>query len=332
MAKKAYQHLTHIQRCQISVLLKSNISQQEIAKLIGSSQSTISREIRRNSGLRGYRFKQAHHKAVSRRRKASSTPSKFSYEIQIFIEYLLTKKQWSPEQISGWMKRKYGAVAISHERIYQHVWQDKRKGGSLFKSLRQRGKKRNKRGSKAAGRGLIPNRVGIEERPDIVDDKQRVGDFEVDTIVGAQRRGSILSIVDRKTKLTFLALLPRGTASNVSAAMIAALKPIKEKVHTITADNGKEFAMHQKIAHKLNANFFFAQPYHSWERGLNENTNGLVRQYFPKKIPFDILTQRDVDRVEYLLNTRPRKTLNYKTPLEVFFEATGKNLDYALQG
>jgi len=329
---KAYQHLTYEQRCQIYVLLKRGTSQSTIAMTLGVSQSTISREIYRNSGMRGYRFKQAHKKASTRRHQASSGATKFTSEMQEYIEHLLVFKQWSPEQISGWMKRRYDDISISHERIYQYVWEDKRKGGILYKHLRQRGKKRNKRGHKTPGRGLIPNRRGIELRPKEVDAKQRAGDLEVDTIIGAKHAGAILSIVDRKTKLTFLSLVSKNTAEKVSQALLAELKFIKSAVYTLTSDNGKEFASHQQIAKELEADFFFARPYQSWERGLNENTNGLVRQYFPKKTNLATIEQWQVKQVEYLLNTRPRKTLNYRTPLEVFFEATGINLNYALHG
>ncbi len=321
---KAYRHLTYEQRCQISVLLRSEgfISQTKIAELIGSNQSTVSREIKYNSGKRGYFPKQAHNMAVLRRHKASSSAIKLTPELEVYIESKL-KLQWSPEQISGRMV-KSDITKISTERIYQHIWRDKRNGGTLYKHLRRSGKKYNKRASKTAGRGLIPNCVGIEERPDIVETKKRVGDFEVDTIVGRNHRGAILSIVDRVTKLTLLVLLPRGTAKNVLNAMIAALNPFKENVLTITSDNGKEFARHEEIAKELSAGFYFAHPYCSWERGLNENTNGLVRQYLPKKTDFTTITQSDVDKIQHLLNTRPRKTLGYQTPSEVFSNATGK--------
>lgn len=329
---KGYRHLTYEQRCQIYALLKRGTSQVTIATMLGTTQPTISREVNRNSGGRGYRYKQAQEKASNKRHKASSLNTKFTSEMKVYVEHLLIKKQWSPEQISGWMKRVYPNETISHERIYQYIWQDKHEGGTLYKHLRQRGKKHNKRGSKIAGRGLIPNRVGIEKRPDIVNSKQRVGDLEVDTIIGSNHNGAILSIVDRKTKLTILSLLPHNTAENVSLAMISSLKSIKDNVHTITSDNGKEFAKHQLIAKELNADFYFAQPYHAWERGVNENTNGLIRQYFPKGRKIATIAPWELKHVEYLLNTRPRKTLNYRTPLEIFFQATGKNLCYALQG
>ena len=324
---KAYRQLTYKQRCQISALLKSEnfYSQADIAKLIVAKQSTVSRELARNSGGNGYCPDEAHAKATARRSKANSGSRKLSPDMKAHIKDCL-EKQWSPEQISGRLKKKKGGEVISHEVIYQYIWEDKRNGGTLYKHLRRRGKKYKKRGKKTAGRGVIPNRVGIEERPEIVEEKGRVGDFEVDTIVGANHQGAILSVVDRRTKITFLKLLSRGTAQNVCEAMVAALQYFKEHVHTITSDNGKEFAQHQEIAQQLNAGFYFANPYCSWERGLNENTNGLVRQYLPKGTDFSTLTQLDIDRIQYLLNSRPRKALNFMTPLEVFFEETGKSL------
>lgn len=222
-------------------------------------------------------------------------------------------------------------ILISHELIYQHIWRDKQKGGSLYKHLRNRGKKYNKRANKSAGRGLIPNRVGIEERPAIVDKKIRVGDFELDTIVGAHHKGAIMSAVDRRTKKTYLGLLDRVTAYETASSIINQLSSIGEHVHTLTSDNGKEFAQHEKIARKLKASFYFANPYHAWERGLNENTNRLVRQYFPKGTDFTKITHEQVKYVEYLLNNRPRKSLNFNTPDEVFYQLTNRGLNYALR-
>jgi len=216
--------------------LKRDTSQANIAAAIGTAQSSVSREIKRNSGKRGYRYKQAQTKAAKRRSKASSGEIKFTYEMIQYIEYLLTKKQWSPEQISGWMKNNYQDASISHEWIYQYIWHNKRTGGSLYKHLRCHGKKYNKRSNKTSGRGLIPNRVGIEERPDVVNAKERVGDFEVDTIMSVKRTGAILSIVDRKSKVTILSLLPNKTAEEVGLALVSELKPFQDDLHTITSD------------------------------------------------------------------------------------------------
>jgi IS30 family transposase len=223
-------------------------------------------------------------------------------------------------------------IQISHESIYQHIWKDKKIGGKLYLNLRQQGKKRNKRGEKKAGRGLIPDRIGIELRPAIVDLKLRIGDWEGDTIVGKDHRGAIVSMVERKTKLVRLYLLQSATAQATAEATNAILKPLKKHVKTITTDNGKEFAAHKKIAETLKAKFYFARPYHSWERGLNENTNGLVRQFFPKGTDFTKLTHEEVQNVEKNLNNRPRKLLQFRTPNEEFLHLTGQKPTYALRG
>jgi IS30 family transposase len=328
---KGYTHLAYEQRCQIYALLKRGMSQNQIAKDIGMSQSSINREIKRNSGKKGYRYKQAQKKADGRRLKVSSQPKKMIPQVISLIESLMREKQWSPEQISGWLKKNRG-IFISIERIYRHIWQDKSNKGTLYKNLRRSAKKYNKRANKLAGRGLIPNRIGIENRPKIVDAKVRVGDYEMDTIIGSRHRGAIVSVTERKTKLAKLYLVNQPTAEATSDAVIKQLLPFRKYVHTLTADNGKEFSQHRRIANKLHAQVYFAQPYHAWERGLNENTNGLVRQYFPKKTDFTKLTQDEVQRVEDLLNSRPRKTLNFRTPNEVFLELTGIiNKSYALR-
>lgn len=328
---QGYTHLAYEQRCQIYALLKRNFNKSQIAATIGVNQSTVSREILRNKGKRGYRYKQAQARAICRRFKASSPPRKMTPDITLYVEQMLRDFQWSPEQIAGRLHIIYG-TKVSHESIYRYIWDDKKMGGTLYKHLRRSGKKYNKRSGKQAGRGLILGRIGIEERPVIVERKERVGDFEVDTIVGAQHHGAIVSLVDRKTKLTLLRLLPKATASETSKAIIELLEPIKDHIYTLTSDNGKEFAQHGYVTKELKAKFFFANPYRSCERGLNENTNGLVRQYFPKKCVFTKLTHSQVKKVEYLLNSRPRKLLKYRTPLEVFLQDTDKNLSYALRG
>jgi IS30 family transposase len=238
--------------------------------------------------------------------------------------------QWSPEQISGRLKRE--GFYISHETIYKYVWKDKRQGGSLYKELRHQGKKYNKRSKGTAGRGCIPGRVDIDKRPSVVEEKTRLGDWELDTIIGAEHKGAIVSMVERTSKLTMLAQIPYKTAEKVEQALLERLKPVKDFVHTMTADNGKEFANHQKVSLELEAGFYFAKPYHSWERGLNEHTNGLVRQYLPKERRLDDLSKADLEKIEVLLNNRPRKVLNYETPLEVFNRLTIDPLSVALTG
>lgn len=314
-----YRRLTAEDRCQIYALNKQGGTQQQIAEHLGVSQSAVSRELRRNSGSRGYRFKQAQEKA-SARQAVRSKPRKLTKALRRRIETKLRTARWSPEQVSGWLAEQ--GLSLSHERIYQMIWQDKREGGDLWKTLRRRGKRYNKRAGKTAGRGLIPNRIDISERPAVVERKSRVGDWEGDTVVSAGHKGGLLTLVERKTKLAKIAKLPRATAAATRKATVRKLAAISERVHTITFDNGKEFADHQNMASALGADIFFAKPYHAWERGLNENTNGLIRDFFPKGTDFSTITSAEVARVERLLNNRPRKSLGFKSPKEVFLAAS----------
>lgn len=324
MTKESFNHLTYEERCHIYVLLKRGISIRAIGREIKRPHTTVSREIARNKSLKGYRMKHAQEKAEKRRCVASSIPRKLTADVISLIKEMLLDVQASPEQIRGRLKTVH-QISISHESIYRFIWKDKKAGGDLYKHLRQRAKKRNKRSGKNAGRGLIPNRVDIDQRPKIVEEKTRIGDFELDTIVGANHRGAIVSIVDRASKYTYLALLPKGTAEGVLGALCQKLHHLADKralIHTFTSDNGKEFAAHEKIVERLGGAFYFATPYHSWERGLNEHTNGLVRQYFPKGTDFTTLTQEKVAVVERKINNRPRKVLDYLTPAEAFFKLT----------
>lgn len=311
---KSYKHLTHDQRCQIYTLKERGDSLAEIARILGVHRSTITRELQRNGGTRGYHYENADQQAQGRRRQSHCL--KMTPEMILTIEEKL-RMDWSPEQISGWLK-KHGRAHVSYETIYKHVWADKKKGGTLYKHLRHSGKKYNKRSKGTAGRGCIPGRIDITERPKIVEEKTRLGDWELDTIIGAEHQGAIVSAVDRVAKLVKLAKVSHKTKEEVSGALLEMLQPIQEFVLTATADNGKEFAGHQEISAGLQASFFFATPYHSWERGLNEHTNGLVRQYFPKGTNFNNVSEEDVERVEAILNNRPRKSLGFETPLEAF--------------
>jgi transposase, IS30 family len=318
---RKYRRITAEDRCQIYALNKRGSSQQVIAELLGISQSAVSRELRRNRGKRGYRFKQAQAKAEARR-AVRSKPRKLTATLRRTIERRLREQRWSPEQISGWLGEQ--GIALSHERIYQMVWQDKRDGGDLWRCLRRRGKRYNKRSGTNAGRGLIPHRIDISKRPPVVDRRTRVGDWEGDTLAGAGHRGGLLTLVERKTMLTKIALLPRATATITRRAAVRKHRSVGDFVHTITFDNGKEFAGHQDIACALDAKIFFATPYHAWERGLNENTNGLIRDFFPKGTDFSTITAAEVAKVERLLNSRPRKSLGFRSPQEVFYAASSR--------
>lgn len=290
------------------------MTQSFIANNIGVNKSTISRELARNTGKRSYRYKQAHRLACTR--QSMPKYQKWNSNIQQIVNSKL-RLQWSPEQISGHLKINKN-TNISHERIYQYVLQDKKEGGSLWKNLRRANKKRKKRYGKTNRRGIIPNKVMIDQRPKVVDDKTRIGDFELDTIIGKGHKGAVVTIVDRKSKLLLAKPVKRKTAALVSEAIIQLLKPYVNHTHTLTPDNGKEFAYHQKIAKQLDTKVYFAHPYSSWERGLNEHTNGLLRQYLPKQMAFDNLSEQQVNKAVALLNNRPRKSLDYQTPQAVF--------------
>ncbi len=309
-----YTQLTQVQRYQIYALMKAGLNQTQIANIVGVHKSTISRELRRNHGQRGYRPKQAHQRCVQRRLcKARTRVEQATWHL---IEHLL-REQWSPEQISLWL-HKQADISVSHEWIYQYVLADKQAGGSLYQHLRCQ-KQRRKRYGTYSRRGCIPNAVSIEQRPAIVDTRRRFGDWELDTVIGKNHRQALVTLVERKSKLTLIAKVTHKTADAVSRAIIRLLKPLSSWVHTLTADNGREFSQHQKIAQALNAKFYFAHPFASWERGLNENTNGLIRQYFPKKHDFTTITQQQIKQVMDKLNNRPRKSLGIKTPNQVFF-------------
>ncbi len=327
---KGYHHLKRDQRCQIYTLKARGDSVSIIADELEAHRSSIYRELKRNSGNRGYRYKQAEEKANERRHKTSYRKLKMTPTTVSMVEAKL-KLQWSPEQISGWLKKGRYAKCVSHETIYKHIWSEKRVGGSLYKELRHKGKKYNKRSKGMAGRGCIPGRIDIDERPDIVERKTRIGDWELDTIIGSGQSGAIVSMVDRASKLTKLAKVSQKTAEEVKDALVESLSPVQDFVLTLTADNGKEFAYHQEVSRCLETNFYFAKPYHSWERGLNEHTNGLIRQYLPKGKRFDEVSAQSLMEIEILLNNRPRRVLNFSTPLEVFSQLSKEHADVALR-
>lgn len=309
-----YIQLTQEQRYQIFAYKKAGYNQSEIAHQIGVDKSTVSRELKRNRGFRGYQPKQAHQ--FSLQRKKGKVKERINPEIWEWVKKLL-EEDWSPEQISGWLNREQ-RLNISHESIYLFVYRDKSQGGDLYRHLRCQRKRKKRYGSHST-RGLIPGRVSIDERPAVVDRKNRFGDWELDTVIGKNHRQAIVTITERKSKLALFAKVERKTSDLVKEAIISLLAPIKDWVRTLTADNGKEFAGHLELAEKLEADFYFAHPYSSWERGLNENTNGLLRQYFPKKTDFRLVNENEINKAMDKLNNRPRKTLGYKTPNEIFF-------------
>ena len=313
---RTYHQLTQAQRYQIYALRKTKHTLAKIADMIGVHKSSVSRELKRNQGQRGYRPQQAHELAADRRQKAVP---RITGEVWDIVESLL-RQEWSPEQISGRLKKEQD-IRISHEWIYQHILVDKQAGGDLYKHLRCHRKRRKRYGSYDR-RGKLPNCRSIEERPACVNARKRLGDWEVDTMLGKQQKHAMLTLTERKSRFTLLGKVSRRTAQAVRRRVCKLLLPIQDKVHTLTSDHGKEFADHELIADTLQLKFYFAHPYAAWERGTNENTNGLLRQYFPKKSDFKTISNKKIEQITSKLNFRPRKTLRFKTPFEVFYNTT----------
>ena len=311
-----YKQLTSEQRYTISVLLQNRTKQKEIAKAINVSPSTVSREIRRNSGVRGrYNWETAQANAVQTKRKKPGNHS-INKEVMEEARHLLVTEQWSPEQISGVLAKdgKY----ISHETIYRMIRKDKAEGGTLYKHCRHKLKRRAR---PVGGRRIsIPNRTSISERPAEVDGK-RFGDFEMDTIVGRGNHGAIVTLIERSTSMLFMRKLKKGkNAKDLARTVIHLLSPFKEHVKSITTDNGTEFACHEMIGKSLGVTIYFADPYASWQKGAIENANGLIRQYVPKTETFEHVSHQQITKYSKKINIRPRKKLEFKTPYECFYE------------
>ena len=312
-------HLTLEQRYQIQALLAVGTKQKEIAILVEKDKSVISREIQRNKRSRG-RYN-AHHaqELCTIRKERLKRPRKLTEAMKVKIVSELKEEQYSPKQIKGKADR-MGVEMVSHERIYQLIRQDKEQGGTLYTHTRQRLKHRKR---PAGGKKVvIKNRRSIHDRPAIINERKRLGDWEIDTIVGPNNRGAIVTLVERQTGFLMMEKLPDGkNALGVAQCVINMLIPFKKNIHSITADNGTEFAEHQIIAKKLQADFFFADPYSSWQRGLNEYTNKLIRQYIPKKQPFDNYNNQQIKQIQYKLNRRPREKLGFAAPKDIFFSS-----------
>ena len=315
--KKSYKHLTIVQRHQIKALYQAGHSLSFIGTQLGLHKSTISREIKRNARQWGSYDPNVAQQIANDRKERFSLNRKFSPGMEKFIREKLQSQQWSPEQIKGYCQQN-NIPMVSFQRIYQFISQDKENGGDLYKNLRTGKRKRHKKYGGPKPNHTLKNRVSIDLRPTVVDNKERFGDWEIDTIVGENNKGAILTAVERKSAFLLMALLNGKNATELAKSTIRLLAPYKDKVHTITSDNGTEFARHQHIAKKLNADFFFAHPYSSWERGLNEYTNKLIRQYIPKKSSFDSIDHQVINDINLKLNMRPRKNLKYLSPLKVY--------------
>ena len=318
---RKYRQLTEEDRIEIYALLQAGKRQNQIAAVLGVHRSTVSRELSRNTGLRGYRPRQAHYKALQRK-SDTRKHVKMTAETIKYIEARLCE-DYSPEQITDRMRidPQWHGPGVSHERIYQHIWQDKIQGGTLYRHLRiastrQRRKQRNSKDS----RGTIKNRVSIANRPNIVERKIRIGDWEGDTVVGKNHKGALVTLVDRKSKLTLIGKVDNHTAAAAEKTITELMAQLPRRNYTLTVDNGKEFARHEAIADTLRIRVYFADPYSPWQRGLNENTNGLIRQYVPKGTDIQQLTDEYIQYIMERLNNRPRKSLGFLTPNEVFYK------------
>jgi len=326
MSEKTFNHLTYEERWHIYALKQSHKSFSEIASALSRHVSTIRREITRNTGKRGYRPDQAHEIAQERRYAANAIPHKLQ---GLMLTTVLEKlhEGWSPQQIGGWMNR-HEKGSISHQAIYNFIHKHQRLGQDLYKWLRHKGKT-YKRG-KSEMRGCIKNRMDIDQRPACVDAKSRYGDWEGDTIIGKNHQQAVLVLTERKSKYTLTAKLAKNTANEAKNAMIKLLLPMQNLVHTITVDNGKEFAKHADVARDLGAQIFFTKPYSSWQKGLVEHTNGLIREYIPKGSCFKHLTQQKLNEIQNKLNNRPRYVLNFLKPNEIM-KTLNHNSKNALQ-
>jgi IS30 family transposase len=308
-------HLTPEQRYTIFVMYQKKFSQKQISEIIGKDKSVISRELSRNKNLKGqYTFNYAQESANLRKERLKKPRKLHPWLKQKIIDLIL--QDWSPQQIVGHLKQKDQEV-VSHETIYKIIRQDKATGGTLYKHTRHKLKHRKRPVDKPIP---IKNRISIDQRPSIVDTKERFGDWEIDTIIGKDGKGAIVTIVERKTAFMMMEKLEQGkNAKELAKVVIRLLTGYMHDVHTITGDNGTEFADHQTIAKKLKTDFFFTHPYSAWEKGLIENTNKLIRQYIPKGTDFNTLNNQQIKEIQYKINNRPRKKLNFYSPKEKFF-------------
>jgi transposase, IS30 family len=310
-----YAQITQEERYRIAEMRRLRLSIRAIAAELGRAPSTVSRELSRNRKADGfYRAHTAGEKTRARRRrsrKGARIPKETWREVVRLLRLL-----WSPEQIAAHVP------SISHETIYVHVWRDKRRGGSLWTCLRQASKKRRKRYGAYDSRGRLAGKRHISERPPSVETRTEPGHWEIDTVVGPDRgRHSIVTMVERMTGFVAMGKIERHTAADCSAKVIELVSRHAGRVSTITADNGSEFHGYADIEAATGVVFYFATPHHSWERGTNENTNGLIRQYLPKRTSLAKVTQADCDRIARSLNARPRKRLGFETPEERYVQA-----------
>jgi len=314
-----YQHISHEERFYIWQARRTGSTQAHIAQALGRHPSTICGELKHNTYVQCHMYTYHWAKQIVKYRKARANrhkSRKLTEDLAPLIIQLL-RHYLSPEQVSGYLKQHH-AISLSHETIYRFIYSDATRHAHLKPFLRQGGKTRRKRYGSGARASTIPNRVCITERPKAVEKKARLGDWECDTVIGLDRKSVLVTVVDRASLFTCCSRVLSRSAHVVSQAIIRMLRPFKERVFTLTFDNGAEFVKHETIARALEASTYFAHPYSSWERGINENTNGLLRQFFPKRTDFRQVSWQQVHVAVDHLNHRPRKTRGYRTPNQLF--------------
>jgi transposase, IS30 family len=310
-----YRQITSEQRYMLAALRTQGLRSSAIAQILGCHRSTIGRELKRNCTLLDGRYRAAKAQERANGRRSRSRRNRHFTPLDFERVDALLKQRWSPEQIAGRFALE-PALAISHETIYRHVWGDKKTGGKLYTHLRCAQKQRRKGYGRYDSRGRLAGKRHISERPACVETRQELGHWEIDTVMGTGSRDCILSLVERKTGLLHIGKLPNRTVEAVNEVAIQIITSAKTPFTTITADNGTEFHGYSTIEKCTAATFYFATPYHSWQRGTNENTNGLIRQYLPKGSSMKNLTQKQCNAIAHAINSRPRKRFAYQTPLE----------------
>ena len=315
-----YRQLAPEERYMLAALRRQDLNQAEIARSLGRHPSTISREVRRNASRSDGRYRAfTAQERTNGRRSRSRRNQRFTARDFALVEELLCR-QWSPEQVSGHLRRA-GLLAISHETIYRHVWRDKKDGGTLHTHLRGARKRRRKRYGSRDSRGRLAGKRLISERPMEVETRRQAGHWEIDTVMGTGSKDCIVSLVERKSGLLLIGKLADRTTASLNRRVIRLIRRDEAAFATVTADNGTEFHDYRRIEARTKALFYFARPYHSWERGSNENANGLIRQYLPKGTGMAGLSQQQCNSIARRLNTRPRKRHGFKTPLECYYDS-----------
>lgn len=313
----SYHQITSDERYRLSALRVQGCGTVGIARQLGRHRSTIWRELRRNRHVDGcYHVQKAIEHANARRWRSRSHP-RFTVE-QLRPAWKLLARLWSPEQICGHLRHS-GALRISHETLYRYIWADRKRGGHLHRHLRCAIKQRRKRYGAYDSRGRLAGKTMIQDRPAHIAQRRQLGHWEIDTVLGKPTRHCIVSLVERKSGYLQIAKLAARNVAQTTAGTIQLIRRYPDRFRTITADNGTEFHGYQDIEKATGVRFYFATPHHAWERGTNENTNGLIRQYLPKGTSMARITQRDCDDIARQLNTRPRKRHGYKTPKQIFF-------------